>query len=146
MNKCAEGINKFKNKSIVLFLDDFSYKFKDEEDYKSKYKLQKSPKDTFELIDRQSLYLDKEKDKLISQMIGDQTSFTTELAQLKITILTLSQYQDINQSHKVAKILRTIHKRMQDAHQKAKKFENRERLMALNETDYSFLTQLLKEY
>ena len=35
---------------------------------------------------------------------------------------------------------------MQDAHRKAKKFANRERLMALNETDYSYLTQLSKEY
>lgn len=97
-------------------------------------------------MERQSLYLDKEKDKLISQMIGDQTSFTAELAQLETTISTLSQYQDINQSHEVAEILRTIHKRMQDAHQKAKKFATRERLMALNETDYSYLAQLSKEY
>ena len=131
---------------IYDILDDFNFKFDDEEDYKRKCKLQKSPKDTFELIDRQTLYLEKEKDKLISQMIGDQTSFTAELAQLETTISTLSQYQDINQSHEVSEILRTIHKRMQDAHQKAKKFANRERLMALNETDYSYLTQLSKEY
>ena len=79
-------------------------------------------------------------------MIGDQTNFTGELATLETTISTLSQYQDINQSHEVSEILRTIHKRMQDSLQKAKKFANRERLMALNETDYSYLTQLAKEY
>ena len=140
---CFNGCYFF---ALSCILDDFSYKFENEEDYKRKCKLQKSLKDTFELINRQSLYLDKEKNKLILQMIGDQTSFTAELAQLETTILTLSQYQDINQSHEVAEILRKIHKRMQDAHQKAKKFANRERLMTLNETNYNFLAQLSKEY
>lgn len=79
-------------------------------------------------------------------MIGDQTNFTAELTQLETTISTLSQYQDINQSQEVAEMLRTTHKKMLDAHKRAKKFSNRERLMDLNETDYSYLQQLSKEY
>lgn len=131
---------------IYDILDEFNYKFDNEDDYKKKCQVLKSPKDTFDIIERQSLYLDKTQEKLVSQMNGDQTNFEAEIAQLENTISTLSQYQDINLNEEVAEIVKTTHKKMQDAHAKAKKFANRERLLGLAEADYSRLQQLNKEY
>ena len=130
---------------IYTILDDFQYKFEDE-DVKRKHHMQKSPKDTIDLVERQSLYLEKEKEKLINQMYGDQTNFKAEITQLETTISTLSQYNDINQSQEVAEIVRNTHEKMKKAHEKGKRFMNRERLMGLNESDYSNLQLLSKEY
>lgn len=130
---------------VFTILDDFHYKF-DEDDVKKNHHMQKSPKDTLDLIDRQTLYLEKEKEKLINQMYGDQTNFKAEITQLETTISSLSQYNEINQCQEVAEIVRNTHEKMKKAHEKAKRFTNRERLMGLNETDYSNLAILTKEY
>lgn len=150
MEKCTHELEKLYVEikdcmRIYEILDDFMYKF-DDEDIKKKHNMQKSPRMTFELIDRQTLYLEKEKEKLINQMFGDQNNFKAEVTQLETTISTLSQYNDINNSQEVAEIVRNTHEKMKKAHEKAKKFTNRERLMGLNETDYSGLQVLSKEY
>ena len=151
MTKCEGELEKLKGEikecmKVYDILDEFNFKFDNEDDYKKKCQVLKSPKDTIDIIERQSLYLDKTQEKLIAQMYGDQTNFEAEIAQLETTISTLSQYQDINQHEEVAEIVKTLDKKMKDAHSKSKKFANRERLMGLNETDYSRLQQLNKEY
>lgn len=150
MEKCGNELNKLsvdikEAMKVYEILDEFHYKF-EEEDVKKNHHMQKSPKDTMDLIERQTLYLDKEKEKLINQMYGDQTNFKAEISQLETTISSLSQYNEINQSQEVAEIVRNTHEKMKKAHEKAKRFTNRERLMGLNETDYSNLTILKKEY
>jgi dynein heavy chain len=99
---------------IYDILDEFNHKFDNDTDYNRKWKLFGSPKEIIELIDRQSLYLEKEKDKLIAQMMGDQTAFNADIAQLETTISTLSQYQDINQHEEVAGIVSQAHERLQE--------------------------------
>ena len=150
MEKCGSELDKLyieikESMKTYEILDEFQYKF-DDEDVKRKHNMQKAPKMTFELIDRQSLYLEKEKEKLINQMYGDQNNFKAEITQLETTISTLSQYNDINQHQEVAEIVRNTHEKMKKAHEKSKKFTNREKLMGLNETDYSNLQILTKEY
>lgn len=93
---------------IYNILDNFHYTFEDD-DVKRKHQMQKSPKDTLDLIERQTMYLEKEKEKLINQMYGDQANFKAEVAQLETTISTLSQYNQINQSQEVAEIVRNTH-------------------------------------
>jgi dynein heavy chain len=150
MDKCDSELDKLQGEiaecmKIYEILDEFQYKF-DEDDIKKKHGMQKSPKDTIDLIERQTLYLEKEKEKLINQMFGDQNNFKAEITQLETTISTLSQYNDINQHQEVAEIVRNTHEKMKKATEKAKKFTNRERLMGLNETDYTNLQYLTKEY
>ena len=150
MEKCGNEIEKLNVEikecmKTYEILDSFMYKF-DDEDTKKKHNFQKAPKMTFELIERQTLYLEKEKEKLINQMYGDQNNFKAEVTQLETTISTLSQYNDINQHQEVSEIVRNTHDKMKKAHEKAKKFTNRERLMGLNESDYSNIQVLNKEY
>ena len=60
---------------IYDVLNEFKYKFQEEEDYDKKWKLFGSAKDTREKIVKQAAYLDKEQDKFIAQMLGQQTEF-----------------------------------------------------------------------
>lgn len=51
--------------NVYEILNQFSYKYQDDEDYDRKWKLFGSPKDTIEKIDKQLAYLAKEQEKFI---------------------------------------------------------------------------------
>ena len=51
---------------IFDVLDEFEYKFTDDEEYDKKWRMFGAPKDTYEKIDRQIVYLEKEKEKFVT--------------------------------------------------------------------------------
>lgn len=61
--------------NIYDILGQFGYKYADDEDYDKKWRVFGAPKDTVEKIDKQHAYLEKEKEKFLQQMIGNQTEF-----------------------------------------------------------------------
>mmetsp|Transcript_9535 Transcript_9535/g.9123 ORF Transcript_9535/g.9123 Transcript_9535/m.9123 type:complete len:110 (-) Transcript_9535:2427-2756(-) len=57
---------------VYDILDYFGYKFSDDDDFDKKWRVFGSPSDTLKKISVQQGYLDREKDKFISQMQGQQ--------------------------------------------------------------------------
>lgn len=53
---------------VYKILEDFKYKFHDEEDYDKQWRLFGSPNDTKSVIDRQRAALEKEKEKFVNLM------------------------------------------------------------------------------
>lgn len=60
---------------VYKILEDFKYKFHDEEDYDKQWRLFGSPNDTKSVIDRQRAALDKEKEKFVNLMQQEQSDF-----------------------------------------------------------------------
>ena len=68
---------------IYDILGQFGYKYADDEDYDKKWRVFGSPKETMEKIDKQQAYLEKEKEKFLQQMIGNQTEFLAQITELE---------------------------------------------------------------
>lgn len=54
--------------NIYDILNQFSYKFSDEDEYDKKWRVFGSPKDTLLRIEKQQVYLEKEKDRFLQAM------------------------------------------------------------------------------
>ena len=143
-----EKINAEIKASINVYeiLNQFNYKFADDEDYDKRWRLYGAPRETIEKIDKQQVYLEKEKDKFIQQMQGQQQEFKVQIEELEILVSTFHQYQDINQFEEVAAMTRTIHARLQAANEQSRVFNNREMLTGQTDTDYTQIGLMNKEY
>lgn len=132
--------------NVYDILGGFNYKFADDDDYDKKWRLFGSSRDTVERIDKQQSYLEKEKEKFIQQMLGNQTEFSASITELENLVTSFQQYQDINQFEEVAGMTRTIQARLINANEQAKIFNNREMLTGLPDTDYSQINIMMKDY
>ena len=130
---------------IYGILDSFNYRM-NQEDIKKKWELFGAPKDTFELIDRQSQFLEKEKERFMQLMVGNQGDFVEELNDLETLVSTFAQYQDMNQHEEIANIVKSVNNRLKKAQEDARLFNSRELLIGLDQTDYSQLNQMTKDF
>jgi len=76
-NEIAAGMK------VYDILKQFFYQFSEEEDYDRQWRLFGSPGDTMEKIQKQSNYLDKEKDKFVNIMKQDQNEFDTKTQEVQ---------------------------------------------------------------
>lgn len=74
MTKVPIEIKKIKSEmdwaiDVYETLNEFSYKFKSDDDFELKYKLIGSPKETFEKVEYQTKQLEKDQEKFVNQMM-----------------------------------------------------------------------------
>jgi len=134
------------NVSVYSILNEFQYKFADEEDYDKQWRLYGSPLETVSKISKQGNYLEKEKEKFVSHMKTDQAEFDTKFNEISNLVTSFSQYSDINNFEEVSTAAKGIFTRLQDAIEQAKVFNNRELLTGQEETAYDNINALAKEF
>lgn len=61
--------------AVYDILNEFQYKFEDEEDFDKKWKVFGAPQDTLQRIEKQQGFLEKEKERFIAQMQNQQIEF-----------------------------------------------------------------------
>ena len=71
MSKAPIEIKKLKSdmeqaQDIFEILNEFGYKFKSDDDFELKWKLFGSPKETYQKIDKQQGYLEREQEKFVN--------------------------------------------------------------------------------
>lgn len=63
---------------VYSILEEFQYKFHDQDDYEKKWVLFGSPKETLSKIEKQSVSLNQKKDQFIKEMVSEQQAFKGE--------------------------------------------------------------------
>jgi dynein heavy chain len=143
LNKQMATIKKCMN--IYEMLNEFHYKFEDEEEYDKMWHVYGSPKETMERIEKQQGFLEKEKEKFIKQMDNNKSDFTENIMKLDVDCLDIKKYKDVDQYEEVANMVKSIQTRLNEATDYAKMINNRESLVELEDvTDYQGIEQTKK--
>ena len=130
---------------ISDIIDEFSYKMTNE-DMDNKWKIFGSPKSTIALIEKHTMFLEKEKERFLEQMAENQTSFKEKIEDLQNIVDTFSNYQDLNAYSECAEIVRSIADRLKKSQEEARIFNQRESLFGRDITDYSQVNKIIREF
>jgi len=128
-------------------LNEFHYKFDDEEEYDKMWHVYGAPKETIMRIEKQQGFLEKEKEKFIKQMDNNKSDFSTDIMKLDTDCIDIKKYKDIDQYEEVANMVKSIQARLGEASEYAKMINNRETLVELEDiTDYQGIEQVKKDF
>lgn len=131
---------------VYKILEDFKYKFPDEEDYDKQWRLYGSPNDTKSVIDRQKASLEKEKEKFVNLMQQEQSDFDMKVNDIGVKAANFIVHQDINQFEDVAQQAKEVWAKLQWSIESAKMYNNREALTGGDETNYDNIQIMVKEF
>ncbi len=131
---------------VYKILEDFKYKFPDEEDYDKQWRLYGSPNDTKSVIDRQRASLEKEKEKFVNLMQQEQSDFDMKVNDIGVKASNFIIHQDINQFEDVAIQAKEVWAKLQWSVENAKMYNNREALTGGDETNYDNIQAMVKEF
>ena len=119
-NEIASGMK------VYGILNEFQFQFGEEEDFDRQWRLFGSPGDTYEKIQKQGNYLDKEKDKFVNIMKQDQNEFDTKIGEIQNEVTVFDQNLDFNSYVEVATKARALHDKLTTASNQAKQYNKNE--------------------
>ena len=90
LEKLAVEINS--TLDVYAILEEFQYKFHEQEDYDKQWALYGSPKETLEKIEKQTIALNSKKDHFIKEMKKEQTDFKAETQEIEKLVYSFQQY------------------------------------------------------
>ena len=144
-------LEKLKNDIAKLMesydiLDEFAFKLS-QDSYDRKWNCFGAPKNIVELITKQTAFLDKEKEKFMTQMVNNQDEFSERLNELEQIIGNFSQHQNIEDYEEVGATVMQINERLKKCHEESKRFNTRELMIGKeSQTDYSQVSQMEKDF
>ena len=83
-------------------LEQFGYKFADDEEYDKQWKLYGSPCETYEVVKAQRDKLEKEEHKMVNKMQQEQSEFDNKVIDLQQGVIGFTVHTDINNYEEVA--------------------------------------------
>jgi hypothetical protein len=110
-------------------LDEFGYKWDDEDEYDKMWRVYGAPMETVERVAKQQGFLDKEKDRFIKQMEANKKEFFNEIQELETVSGGFKQFADIDNYEEIANNARQLHAQIADALDRSKAINNREGLV-----------------
>lgn len=99
--------------NIYKILDEFQYTFKEEEDYDRKWKVFGSPVETYSKINKTNNQLEKEKEKFLQLMVGNQGEFQNTTKEIDTLVSSFNQYKDAANYEEVAVTARNIQTKLE---------------------------------
>ncbi|EGR27865.1 hypothetical protein IMG5_187090 [Ichthyophthirius multifiliis] len=136
MQKCFE---------IYAILDGFNYRFS-KHDLDQKWTIFGSTKDTLQIIDKKKKEMEKDKVKFQDEMKIMQDDFKDQVDNLERTIQGFNQYADLNNHQETAQTAIDIMKQIKQFFEEARKYNNREALFEMDQTNYDSIPNMEKEF
>ena len=113
---------------------------------KKKFMIYCGQKDTIDLMETRKVTMDKEKNRFQSEMTKGQDEFKDQIQNIDRVVMSFHQHQNITFHEEVAKTVADISKSLNEFQEKARLYNNREGLFGQEITDYSKLTQVIKDF
>ena len=89
-------------------LDEFHYKWDDEDEYDRMWRVYGAPLETMQRIEKQQGFLDKEKDRFVKQMEQGKKEFYNEINDLENMVTSFKQFSDVSNYEEIAANAKTI--------------------------------------
>lgn len=114
MSQAPQEIQKLNNdiasgRKVYGILEEFQFQFGEDEDFDRQWRLFGSPGDTFEKIQKQGNYLDKEKEKFINIMQSEQGDFDQKVNGIQTEVTAFGENADFDNYVDVATKARALH-------------------------------------
>ena len=103
-------------------------------------------RDTIDLMETRKIALDKEKNRFQNDMTKGQEEFKDLIQIIDRKVMSFYQYQNIANHEEVAKTVTEVNQSLNEFQEKARLYNNREALFDQEITDYSKLTQIVKDF
>ena len=123
----------------------FHYKFSPEE-IRKQWVTYQGPKTLFELIEQQTLFLDREKEKFALQMKVNQDELLEKAMEIEKIVSKFSQYQNIDDYPSVSSTAMSIMEKLKAYQEEARIFNSRELMLGKEQTDYFQIKQMVKDF
>jgi len=143
----TEEIRKVIEEMLAQFevLDEFNFQLPDQQfsDKWDAYGWPRKIEDTVEDVLKQ---IEKDRNSYQDEMRNEQAAFDRELDDLELVIADFGKHQDIQEIESIGKEVRARSKALKEHAALAKKFQSREILFGLEQTDYDRVQRLAKEF
>lgn len=126
-------------------LDDFTFQLSDEQ-FGDKWEAYGWPRKIEDAVDDVQKQIIKDRQGYQDEMRNEQGSFERELDDLEKVITGFAQYNDINDIATIGKDVRERAQALREHSALAKKFQSRELLFGLEQTDYDRVARLAKQF
>ena len=117
-------------------LEGFWFTFPHEDDYDKQGRLFGSPLTTVNKIATQGNKLDKDKDRFVAQMQGEQADFDAKVAEVSGQVSSFAAHASAEDFEEIAKKAVEIQKKLDEHVAGAKQYNMRENLTGQEETNY----------
>jgi len=126
-------------------LEDFGIRMTPD-DYFQRWRVFGSPKDAHDLMGKTEESLVAAEAAFLEQQSEEQAEFDEMLVDLAGTIETFARYDDITKIDEIYENVDSVNERLKEAAAKSKMFNSRELLFGREQTDYSQVQALTKEW
>lgn len=101
-------------------LDEFHYRWEDEDDYDKMWLVYGAPLETVDRIEKQQGFLEKEKDRFVKQMEANRREFSNEISELENLASGFKQFAEIENYEEIAQNAKNIKQKIDEANDRAK--------------------------
>ena len=130
---------------IYKILDEFLQKIQ-YIDLRTRFMLIQSTTDISNTITSAKTLITKQRERFLANLLENQTALNEDIKNLENQINALKKYKTIDQLNDAAKLANTCQKILTDCQDRAKLCNSREVNFNRDQTDYSHLTQMAKEF
>lgn len=131
--------------STYAILESFAVRMTNDDAYQ-RWRVFGCPKQVYDLMEQVQVHIQELETGFLKDMVNEQSEFDENLIDLAGIIDTFAQYSDLNLINEIFENVESVDHRLQEAHKQAKLFNSREGLFGKEQSDYSQLQQLQKEW